>query len=223
MLSLASLVLSLAALIVAVLSVYVVSLRHANIEVDVARVEINHSSRTGHVPTGSVLQITLLASNDGARAGLLEAIRVHEVRTKPNVAVWGPPQGTGMYGASQLPVVLQANEARSFAWSFPLPNYVAELPEVFEEFVSNVERLASAEVGVQWWYHRSSGLPFPTSSLPVWLRRGRRREMRRLVAAIDVDRYRASLAATWRDCERPDLAKRMEASRGGSTRAAHTA
>jgi len=109
-------------------------------------------------------------------------------------------------------VVLQANEARSFAWSFSLPNYVAEDPEVFEEFVSNVEQLASAEVVVQWWYHRSSGLPVATSTLPRWLRRGRRREMRELVAPVDVDRYRASLAATWRDCERLDLAERMKAS-----------
>jgi hypothetical protein len=208
MLAFSSLVLSLAALLVAGFSVYAVSLRHANIEVYVTKAEIASSGMTGHVPSSSVLLLTLLASNDGARSGLLEAIRVPEV--KANVDLWGIPLGTGTLGPEPFPMVLQANEAHSFAWSFAMVTEVSEDAAAFEEFVSRVERLTSVEVVVQWWYHRSSGLPFAATVLPEWLRRGRRRESRELTEPIDAFRYRAGLARVWRDQGRAELADRVE-------------
>lgn len=160
-----SLVLSAAALAVAGFSIYIVSLRHANIEVDATSAEVRHSSATGHLPTASALAVTLLASNDGARAALLESIRI--VAIEPNVDIWGFLQGTGTPGSMPFPTVLQANEARSYSWVFGMANQTSEDPVAFEQFVSNVERLTSIEIAIEWSYHRSSGLPFNGEQPPV--------------------------------------------------------
>jgi hypothetical protein len=49
-----------------------VSLRHANLEVDLTRTELNHLSATREYPTSAIFRAVFLISNDGARAGLVE-------------------------------------------------------------------------------------------------------------------------------------------------------
>jgi hypothetical protein len=66
----ASLIVAAVALLVALFSLYVVSLRHANVMVDVTRATVDHSSSRGPFPMSAGLGMTLLVSNDGARAGV---------------------------------------------------------------------------------------------------------------------------------------------------------
>ena len=98
----------------------------------------------------------------------------------------------------QFPLVLQGYESIGYQWSYTYTNQVSDDPVALEKFVSNVERLTSIEVDVEWEYHRSSGLPFTTRRVPRWLRRTRRRVRVGLSVQVDPTAYRASLANHWR-------------------------
>jgi hypothetical protein len=217
-LGLASLAVSVVALILAAGSVYVVSLRHANVVVDVTSAHLLHSAAAGAIPNTAALTVTLLLSNDGARAALIESVQVSRA-LETDVDLFGPL--VAVITPRPFPVVIQANEAHSLDWAFsaslegthPFSAAIGgdDVGEAaLEEIVSKVERLGEISFLVDWLYHRSTGLPFSAAWLPHWLRTGRRRVTGQLRRRLDPAEYRTSLAVWWRTVNRPELAKRVE-------------
>lgn len=206
MLAASSLLISLAALAVAAFSVYTVSLRHANIEVDVTMANVSHSASSGGVPTTSTLTFTLMASNDGARAGLIGEIGIADIR--PNVPLWARVEPPVITPRASL-VMLQANEAQEFQGHCNLPNLISDDPVSLEEFVSRLERLEVIEVIVEWSYDRSAGLPFAAARLPPMLRRRREHVERTCSANADVHRYRSLMEQEFRYNGKDDMADRV--------------
>ncbi len=207
MLGAVSLVVSVVALIVAGFSVYVVSLRHANIVVDVTAAEISHVRLAGAVPEVALLTGTVLVSNDGARGGLVDRVRM--TKLDDHVELWGVPEPIDV-PSSLFPVVLQANEVQTFRWTYQLQT-TGDLTgeEGMERVVARIERLSAIRLVVDWSYHRSAGLPFAARWLPDRLRRGRRLVEEQLEHAIDSRGYRASVGRALREVRRPDMADRV--------------
>ena len=137
------------------------------------------------VATTSALSITLLTTNEGPRAGLLESVKASE--PKANVDLWGNLQSA--FAPAQFPAVLQGYQSVGYQWSYTYWNQVSQDPAALEKFVSNVERLSSIGLEVEWEYNRSSGLPFTTTRVPGWLRRTRRRAKSRLPVRVDPTAY----------------------------------
>jgi hypothetical protein len=203
-----SLVVSVVALVVAAFSVYIAALRHANIVIDVTAAAISHVAMAGAVPEVAFLTGTLLVSNDGARGGLVDRVQIP--RLDDHVGLWGALQPVDVPWP-RFPIALQANEVQTFRWVYQM-QATGDLTgeEGMERVVERIERLSTITLGVEWSYHRSSGLPFAAPWLPDRLRRGRRLVEEQLDHAIDPREYRANVARALREVHRPDMAVRVE-------------
>jgi hypothetical protein len=211
----ASLVVSVVALVVAGFSVYVVSLRHANIVVDITAAEISHVRLAGAVPELAFLTGTLLVSNDGARGGLVARVQI--AKLDDHVGLWAAPHPIDVPW-SLFPVVLQANEVQTFRWVYQLQT-MGDLTgdDGMERVVRRIERLSAITLVVEWSYHRSAGLPFATRWLPDRLRRTRKLVEEQLEYAIDSRGYRSDVGRALREVNQPDMADRVAPSISAET------
>lgn len=185
-----------AAFVVSVASLYLTSLRPAEIEVDYVPTagELEGGGFNGPFPQPTDLVLALVVSNAGAHGGLLQELYLDDFSyAGDEPAYWlgvaqGAPYAQRTTGGIHLPIALEAGDVETLflhAQLQPAGGYSADDPT---PLARQLRGLTSIRLRIRWTVVRTAGLV------------RRRRETTRQWRAIEIDcsTYRQTVIDLWR-------------------------
>jgi hypothetical protein len=203
-----ALVVSLVALIISFISLYLTTLRPAQIEVDhVPHVdELQVPGTAAELPSGPTrLQLIVFISNEGAHGGLLKELHVTDftyLGADPPlwISVLRADLYTGGFEVAllKMPLELEAGDAKTVFVKAELQPAGGYSEGDATQLAEQLRGLTAIRVSVQWTFVRTAGL-LSWRFLPGRIRRPRRKTIRRSIPVeIDGSRYRSQLLDHWR-------------------------
>ena len=190
-----ALIVSLAALVVSAAALYLTSLAAADIEVDhVPRNdEVRSGTFSGAFPQDHYLQLAVFISNTGARAGILEELRVADLEWHGDgdrdpfwTRIWRT-------GGVTLPTAFEGGDVETAILGADLLPAGGDI----EAQAAQLGGMRRLRVTVRWSFVRTRGLPVRWRVVPKRWKRTREHVARSRAVEVDATSYRDATIQHW--------------------------